>query len=307
MGTSLPQGQHSNSGSMKIVVAIATSGRREILSTTIRQLAKQERLPDCVYVCPASADDLDPSCLQEFPGMTEIVSGPRGSSHQRNAIVNRAVDADLVVFFDDDFLAEPQYLAEAEKLFQRMPDLVIASGKELADGAMGPGLSVEHGLAILADAPPVDPAAGVVPSYAGYGCNMIVRIAVARAQGIAFDERLPLYGWWEDVDYCRCLEPYGQICRSGRLRGVHLGSKTGKTPGKRLGYSQVANLIYMTSKGSVGRRMAYKKIAFNVAANFARSFAPEPWIDRRGRLAGNLTAFAHLIIGTISPEKAKDL
>lgn len=287
---------------LKISIGIATAGRREILSATVRQLAKQTRLPDCLYICPASPDDLDMSCLDAFPALHEVVDGPRGSSHQRNAILRTARNSDLIVFFDDDFLADPCYLAETEQLFMNRPDIVVATGHVLADGATGPGLSVNEGLAVLARTGSLLDTALLVPTYGAYGCNMVVRLKSAVEHAIEFDERLPLYGWWEDIDFSRRLLPFGKIRRSYRLRGVHLGSKSGRSPGKRLGYSQVANLLYLLSKGSISRRVAFKRIALNVAANVGRSFFPEPWIDRRGRLMGNAIAFAHLFQGKLSPD-----
>jgi GT2 family glycosyltransferase len=287
---------------LKIAIAIATAGRRDILSATIKQLANQTRLPDCLYICPASADDLDMSCLDTFPASHEVVDGPRGLTRQRNAIMRRAGAADIIVFFDDDFLTDPCYLAEAERLFAQEAGIVVATGLVLADGATGPGLSVAEGLDILAQSPPADEVDTLVTTYGAYGCNMAVRLEPAIKNAIEFDEKLPLYGWWEDIDFSRRLSPFGRICRSKRLRGVHLGSKSSRSPGKRLGYSQVANLLYLHSKGSISRRVAFERIAMNVAANFWRSFFPEPWIDRRGRFLGNLTAFAHLLNGKLSPD-----
>ena len=39
----------------------------------------------------------------------------------------------------------------------------------------------------------------------------------------------------------------------------------------------------------------------NLAANLVRSFYPEPWIDRKGRLKGNILALIDITIGRISP------
>ncbi len=287
---------------LNISIGIATVGRRDILSATIKQLSKQTRPPDRLYICPVSPNDLDLSCLDEFPAAHEVVNGPQGSSHQRNAIMRCAKTTDIIVFFDDDFLADPCYLAETERLFVDHPDVVVATGCVLADGATGPGLSVSDGLSILAQQSQPIGDADLELTYGAYGCNMAIRLAIAIKNGIEFDEKLPLYGWWEDIDLSRRLSPFGRICRSNQLRGVHLGWKAGRSPGKRLGYSQVANLLYLRAKGSISSRVAFKRIAMNVAANFGRSFYPEPWIDRRGRLLGNAIAFAHLFRGKLSPE-----
>ena len=68
-------------------------------------------------------------------------------------------------------------------------------------------------------------------------------------------------------------------------------------------YSQIANPIYLVRKGTMPRSYAYLLIRRNVAANLLGSFRPEPWIDRRGRLAGNALALADIAIGRISPQR----
>mgnify|MGYP000606119618 CR=1 FL=1 len=77
---------------------------------------------------------------------------------------------------------------------------------------------------------------------------------------LRFDERLPLYGWLEDLDYCRRMSPYGRIQRSSMLVGVHMGVKGGRQSGVRLGYSQVANPIYFVIKGSMPAGEAFVQV-----------------------------------------------
>jgi hypothetical protein len=86
------------------------------------------------------------------------------------------------------------------------------------------------------------------------------------------------------------------------IRGVHLGLKAGRVSGDRLGYSQVVNPIYLIRKGSVPASFALPLMFRNLAANLARSFWPEAWVDRRGRLRGNLLALCHVLTGRIEPE-----
>jgi hypothetical protein len=45
----------------------------------------------------------------------------------------------------------------------------------------------------------------------------------------------------------------------------------------------------------------------NVLANLARTFRPEPWIDRKGRLKGNVLALRDLVTGRISPQRILEL
>jgi GT2 family glycosyltransferase len=293
---------------LNIVVGIATSRRREILAKTISLLAEQTRLPDRLVVCPIAAEDVDQLSLRNFPGPTAVVSGPVGLPAQRNRIISSAREADVIVFFDDDYLADKRYLENLEKIFLARPDVIAAHGFLLADGAQGPGYSIDQGLQIIRSAPSSTSSLNDLIDWdSTYGCNMSFRLKSIMDHDIVFDENLPLYGWQEDIDFSRRVRPYGKIVLSGMLRGVHLGIKLGRTSGVRFGYSQIANPIYLIRKGSMPCYLASKIIWRNMAANLARSLYPEPWIDRRGRLKGNVLALIDMITGRISPGRILQL
>jgi hypothetical protein len=287
---------------LKIVVGIATTRRREVLAQTIAILAEQTRLPDRLVICPVVREDVDELSLQAFPGPTVVVSGPMGLPAQRNRILASVTDADIIVFIDDDYFADAHYIENIETIFLARPDVIAATGFLIADGASGPGLSVEQGLQIIRSAPSSSSSTSELIDWdSTYGCNMSFRLESIRAHEILFDENLPLYGWQEDIDFSRRVLPYGRIVLSGMLQGVHLGIKVGRTSGVRFGYSQIANPVYLIRKGSMPRSFANKIMWRNIAANLVRSFYPEPWIDRRGRLKGNLLALVDIMRGQISP------
>ena len=108
-------------------------------------------------------------------------------------------------------------------------------------------------------------------------------------------------GWLEDVDFSRQLARHGRIVSSERLHGVHLGTKSGRTSGLRLGYSQIANPVYLMSKKTMSPRHAAPQIMRNLVANAVKFIRPEPWVDRRGRLLGNMRAVGDLVRGRLSP------
>jgi hypothetical protein len=291
---------------MKIAIAIATTGRLQVLSQAIGYMRLQTRAPDGLYVCPASDADIDPACLEGFPCPTFIVRGPRGSASQRNAILRQMNDEDIVVFFDDDFLPEPTFLAELEDLYTRHPDVLVTTGDVVADGIKTGGIGYDEAMRIITALPEL-PAGELTASFAGYGCNLAVRRQVLQDTGIEFDEKLPLYAWWEDVDFSRRLAAHGRVVKYNRMRGVHQGTSKGRSPGKRVGYSQVINLIYLNQKGSIGAGMACNQIFRNIAANLTGSFRPEPWIDRRGRLVGNLMGLGDAVKGRIDPQRILEM
>lgn len=298
----------AHAGRYVIDVVIATTGRRDIVGAILPFLQEQVRRPDRVIVSASGTDDFDPAVAARLPWETLVLHGPRGLCRQRNRALAACEAADIVVFLDDDTLLAPDYLENAERLLMARPDIVVLTGTVVADGATGPGISIAEGRRrLLADGErrrhPETPA----PTYGGYGCNMAVRMAPVRAHSLRFDERLPLYGWMEDIDFSRSLAPHGTIMRSQAVRCVHLGTKSGRGSGVSLGYSQIANPVYMIGKKSMSVHFALKYIVRNVMKNIIKVWRPEPWVDRRGRLRGNTRAVIHLASGRLQPEKALEI
>jgi glycosyltransferase involved in cell wall biosynthesis len=292
---------------LKIAVGIATAGRRVILDYTLDLIARQTRLPDDLIVCPAAVEDLDAESLQRLPFTTAVRIGKRGLTVQRNQILSAADTSDVIVFFDDDFFPQLNYLEEVEKLFLRNADVVAVTGRPILDGANGPGVAAETALKLIYADEPVAANQVFVPTYGTYGCNMAFRMDPIRQHGLLFDENLPLYGWQEDIDFSRQLSGFGRIVDAKALRGVHLGAKGGRTSGVRFGYSQIANPVYLIRKGTVSIAFAGPLVCRNVLANLGKSFRPEPWIDRRGRLMGNCLALRDLLVGRIEPKRILEL
>lgn len=291
---------------LRIAVGIATAGRPEQLALTLARLARQRRRADRVVVCPAGPEDIDLAALPPYD--VHVVRGPRGLTAQRNRILEACGAVDVLVFLDDDFYPADDYLEHVEHLFEREPDVVIATNHPLLDGASGPGVDAAHAARVV-DALAPNPVGRLElrPTYGGYGCNMALRLAPVRAHALRFDESLPLYGWLEDIDFSRRLAPHGRIVACAQLRGVHLGTKRARVAGVRLGYSQVANPVYMMAKGSLSPAYGLRQMAANLAKNLLRAPRPEPWVDRRGRLRGNLLALADLLRGRMSPGRIHGL
>ena len=280
---------------LRIAVGIVTVDRASVLAETLAQLRCQTRPPDRLIVCGRAAGDV----AGIAPDAAELITAPRGMTRQRNAVLDAAADCDVLVFFDDDFLPAPGWLAAIEAVFSAHPDIVAATGHVVADGATGPALSAATGRHLLA----LDQGASgpIVPVYNAYGCNMALRLETLRAHALRFDEALPLYAWFEDIDLGRRAARHGRIVRVPAARGVHLGTKLGRTSGLRFGYSQMVNPVYLAGRGSYGWARALRSMARNLAANTARSVMPEPWVDRRGRLRGNLLGLADLARGRADP------
>lgn len=289
---------------LRIAIGIATRHRADVLVQTLREIRGQTRPPDRIIISHVDAADI---AGLEAAEQLEFITGGAGLACQRNAILDVTTDCDIILFLDDDFLPAPGYVEATLDSFAACPDIVVSTGWILGDGARGPGLGVAEGRDLLARHPgdPARPA--TMPTFSGYGCNMAIRLETVRRLGQRFDERLPLYGWYEDLDFCRRLAPYGRIVELAGARGVHLGIKLGRTSGVRLGYSQVVNPLYLWRKGSYPLHHALRSVGRHLLVNGARSLRPEPWVDRRGRLVGNSLALLDIMRGRARPERILQL
>ena len=287
---------------MRVVVGIATVNRRNQLTSTLRQLERLSPQPERVIIAVADRADVDETATQQLKLNVQVVLAPRGLCAQRNEVLRQAMDSDLIVFFDDDYYPSPDYLQHAKALFEHYPDVAGATGHPRLDGAKGPTIPDDLARWESGRMPRAASADyGLQPTYGVYGCNMVMRSALLKKHRLLFDERLPLYGWLEDLELSRRLARHGRIVASPYLQGVHLGTRVGRLPGHRLGYSQVVNPIYMVRKGSMHPQVALRFISRCVAKNAVRSLWPERDVDRRGRMLGNAIATWHLIRGRIDP------
>lgn len=287
----------------RVIVAIPTLGRSAILAPVVRHLATQTRLPDLVMIVgtdPSDFGDLDQS---DVPFELQILTVERGLCRQRNSVLVALDPDDVLLFLDDDFLLAPDHLAQFEALYANHPEVVMSTGSVMADGILGPGFSFDEGLAALEAGLKAPNGGQIHDTRNAYGCNMGIRISVVSENHLRFDESLPAYAWFEDVDFSIRAGRHGRIVQADALRGVHLGTKTHRSPGKKLGYSQVANLVYLMRKGILPARDGLTQILRNFAANSARSIRPVPYADHRGRLHGNLVALADLLRGQVDPQR----
>jgi glycosyltransferase involved in cell wall biosynthesis/GT2 family glycosyltransferase len=284
-----------------IAVIIATRGRGDVVTDTLTHLLKTQTVkPATVIVsCVVPEDAGDTAAL---PGV-KVVTGRPGLPAQRNAgLAALGTTVDLVAFFDDDFVPDAGWLEAAARTFRDEADVAAFTGHVVVDGIHGPGLSFDDATNILAgDERPANPL--LIEPFSPYGCNMAFRMSAIG--DLRFDERLVLYGWQEDRDFGAAVaQRGGRLIKCASARGVHMGVKGGRVLGDRLGYSQIVNPIYLLRKGTMSGGQVAIHLFRNIANNLLRAPRPEPFIDRRGRLRGNLCGFADVLRGRIEPERA---
>jgi hypothetical protein len=298
---------HSGQSSLKIAVVIASLGRPGNVATLLRALSQQSLLPSQVILSIEKDADAPPK--EQLPALNvNYVLGPRGMTAQRNRGLERlSADMDAVIFYDDDFVPSTFALEGISRFFLDHPEVAGATGTLIADGILGAGISPQAALEKVAEADRMH--TGIRTDILAYrtslyGCNMAYRLSMIR--GIRFDETLPLYGWLEDVDFGGQIQH--PLAYTNAFTGVHCGEKRGReTSGKRLGYSQVCNPIYLWRKGTADKATMGKQILRNILANHAKLFFPEPWVDRKGRAAGNWIAAFDLLRGKAHPERILNL
>ena len=292
------------SSNSRLAVAIATLGRPETVRENLDALSRQTRPADIILLSVTGPDDV-PADLDDN---VIVVEGSKGLCAQRNRALNALEGkADYIVFFDDDYVPSRYALEGMVSFFDTNPDIVGMTGYVLHDDIKGPGMSYANATKIVEEfdqQPRAKPRVlKEVPDL--YGCNMAYRTSAIGE--IRFDEALPFYGWLEDVDFSNRLTKEGRLVLTNAFAGVHCGVKSARSPGVRLGYSQIANPLYLVRKGSMGRPAAYTLMFRNLLANHVLTFRPEPWVDRWGRVKGNWLALRHLISGKLAPQYITNL
>ncbi len=286
-----------------IVVVIASKGRPDDLALWLGHMARQSFKPVTMIWSVTGDADLPLAELAAWPeaDKPQVIIGGTGLCRQRNAALDALPEgADIIAFFDDDYIPCDDCLENMARFMEANPDVVGVTGKVLADGINGPGVSVEDAMALTTAHRSVPLQQAERSNRVGlYGCNMAMRINATK--GLRFDENLPLYGWQEDVDFAGRLRQRGMICGTNAFAGVHRGAKSGRTSGVRLGYSQIANIIYLVRKGSMPVAFGCQLMARNLLANHVKVLRPEPWVDRRGRVDGNWLALRDLVSGRLHP------
>jgi GT2 family glycosyltransferase len=279
---------------------IASHRRPHLLEQVLTHLMSQHRIPDQIVVSAVIPEDVS-ATTDTFHNLRKVF-GSIGSCCQRNRGMSYLVDTtDIIAFIDDDFIVGDDYFLNLERIFERDRSIVGVNGDVIADGANSPGFTFEEGLRLAEQHSQTKKAAHTIREIRGtYGCNMAFR--TTSIGSVRFDERLPLYGWQEDLDFCGALRGSGRIVKADIVWGVHLGTKHGKGSEVRLGYSQMINPAYIFRKGNMSFAYAFRLAGRNFLANLIKSIHPESYVDRRGRLRGNLIGLFHLMTGRLTPE-----
>lgn len=290
---------------MRISAIICTLNRPAVLHDTILSVKRQTIPPIQILIASPSRKHVLTETL-DIPGVT-FIETRTGLCVQRNQALDAvAPESEIVAFLDDDLELTASYFAEMVRLFTNNPQVIIASGTMLRDGGRG-GMITRDEAATLCHTfdQTYDPDRPlnwkIIDS--GYGCNMIVRHA--SIGDCRFDERLPLYAWLEDRDFSHRVTLGGCApVECENAVAVHLGARSGRVSGVRLGFSTIVNPIYLRRKAntfSFGFIFVHYWLRCLVG-NILGIITLDKEYDRVGLIRGNMIGFYHLLSGKCDPE-----
>ena len=260
---------------MKLGLVIASHGRRDILQRVLINLMSQRRIPDETVISAVV-----PADVPQFGTATANVRwifGSVGLTCQRNRGISCLIDeVDLIAFIDDDFIVGDDYFRNMEKIFEQDQSIVGVNADIVVDGANSQGFTFEEGLRLAEQyrRRKVVPLTREITGKYADGCNGLIACRTASLGSLRFDERLPLYGWQEDLDFCVALRRLGRIVRTNLVWGVHLGAKRGKGSEVRLGYSQIVNPAYIVSKGNMSFAYAFQLASTKLSCQPRQEHSP---------------------------------
>jgi GT2 family glycosyltransferase len=284
---------------MKISIVVASVNRPEEIVELLLCLSRQTKRAAEVILSVVAQKDLP----KTLPPWVHVIKGAAGLPVQRNRGIDAvSPDADIVLFFDDDYVPSKDALAGVAALFTAHPDVVSATGLVLQDGVKAGGIPFEAAWKTVIDyeAAP-QPAMENIDILWAYGCNMAFRAAAIGE--LRFDENLVLHGWQEDMDFAARIAKSGRVIKTNAFAGVHRGVNKGRTAGFKLGYSQMVNPAYLVKKGTMTPKKAATLMAKNFLANHLKSLRPEPHVDRFGRMRGNWFGLICILRGRADPTR----
>jgi glycosyltransferase involved in cell wall biosynthesis len=283
---------------LNTTVVICSAHRPHVLAETVDSVLRGQSLSPREIIISVFNQDHVAERTRAHSAVRVVLSCRQGTCAQRN-VAAKLVRTPYTLFLDDDVELAPNFIESMERLLEQAQDAVAATGFLVIDGARGDtGLDRELTRSY---------AANYVRKQDNYdhgeGQNLFVRTMVF--DKVLFDEKLPLYGWLEDLDFATNLLRYGRIIMNTETCLGHMASPSGRTSGLRFGYSQIVNPLYLWKKN--GRpnlsHVVFRHWLLHIAYNCRRALIPVPTDrnDRTGRFRGNMIALCHLLAGKIDP------
>jgi GT2 family glycosyltransferase len=286
-----------------IAVLIASRRRPGELSATVDSIRRQTYKPVQIILSVFDESDVSPQLIRDRD--VTICMGNSGNPVQLNAGLKLLVDeVSVISILDDDVELSRNYLKGVVRAFRTNPGLVGVDASLLANGNISRQGAINiltHYDAEHSEVPEVSDLKDYRIGRGLYGCCMSFRRTVLDL--VQFDERLPLYAWLGDTDMSIRAQRYGRCAQLLDTCLVHLAVSSGKLSGKRFGYSQIMNPVYLAKKGVLTWTEVFKVHLLKCfAGNMVGLLRRDKNIDRASRLAGNMIAVTRLLSGKVDPE-----
>lgn len=136
---------------LKISVIIVTYNRASMLADVLTSLTTQLRQPEEVIVVDNNSVDTTKQVAESFNdrlNICYIFESIQGTSFARNTGIKNAT-GDIVVFLDDDCIAQKEWLYYLERPFLRDPSIGIVGGEILGlrvKGTLIEGFCIADGM-----------------------------------------------------------------------------------------------------------------------------------------------------------------
>lgn len=262
-----------------VTAVICTYRRPESLLRAVRSLAAQTAPPQRLVVVDASPDAATEEALRADPRVASaagcvvylrVTGRLKGLTRQRNFAL-RFVGTDLVAFFDDDVVLQPDCLAEMERAHRTAPDAVgigafvenepepsafwrvrraLGIVPHLAAGRYTrTGMSIPWGFLRGEDSK-----AALVEGDWLPGCGMMWTTEAARE--LLFHEPFEGYAQGEDLDFSLRARRRGKLYLAREARLAHLQEPAGRPDDFRLGYAAIFNRFEIHRRAFPERRPA---------------------------------------------------
>jgi len=228
-----------------ITVVVPTLDRPDELNDFVQALCAQTLLPDELIIVDAGTTPEIEALLRDglrgSPVQLMYLRAPAGTSHQRNVAIDHAT-GDLLFFFDDDVIIEPDYIQRSVECFAATQDPPV--GGVLGTLTNRPSITgvkafyhrifgLSH--AIRGSRPALYPSGNVRWLRAP---NQILQVPVAGGGRVAFrrdcfetdrfDEYLPGYTYNEDVEFSYRVSKRWTILQTPHARAYHKASPTSR-------------------------------------------------------------------------------
>ncbi len=278
------------------VSIICSLNRPQMLHETVLSLVHQTTPCEIIVSVPDESHVLNETC--RLPRV-RLVTGSKGSCAQRNSALSSVRgECAAIFFFDDDVEVDCDYIRHMLAMLEKDSGVALAAGLNLGRGAIPGSLDREKAKRFIREKRASQPIGREVETIrAAIACRMCMRGSLLGI--VRFDERLPLYGYQEDLDFSLQCRRYGRIVMNRRCLMVHIETNSGRMGSKRRGYSEVVNPFYIWSK-KTGANLA--RVGAGSVRRTLRNVFHLHTADGRRQFAGNLAGWLRLATGRADPE-----